>query len=356
MAHFDWSVLSTEMPKILLVKTTSLGDLIHTMPAVTDLQRALPNAELHWLVEEPFAAIPGWHPFVQKAHTCAIRRWRKSFLSATTHREISALKQALLAENYDLVIDAQGLVKSALMVRWLKAEKHGYDKFSIREKLASLAYRHKHSISREQDAISRVRQLLAESCGYQLDTLERDFGLKVQKPADFGLPVISPYVVFLHGTNWVSKIWPVSYWKKLAAELMAQGIQVYIPWGNAEEKERAETIAEGTEACVLPKLSLSSLAYLLQQANAVVGSDTGLAHLAAALDTPTLGIYGSTSVELTGLQGRHVLNLQSNKACSPCMKRQCPLVAEGEIIPCYESVGPDLVRSNVLENIVSSDQ
>ncbi len=336
-----------KMPKILIVKTTSLGDLIHSMPAVTDVQRMLPGAEMHWLVEEDFVGVPVWHPFIKKVHACATRRWRKSFFSQKTQQEIKALKNQLLSEQFDLVIDAQGLVKSALMVRWLDCVRHGYDSQSIKEKLASRVYTDKHNISRDQGAIERVRQLVSESLGYSTDGLNQHFGLQVKKPVSLDVDLDANYAVFLHGTNWDSKIWPVDYWRKLAEDLTAQGIKVFIPWGNKSEHERALTIAKDTKATVLQQQPLDVLAYILQNATVVVGSDTGLTHISAALGTKTIGIYGSTSTQLTGLNGDNVKSIQSDKDCSPCLKRDCPLINEGEMIPCYQSVNPATILKEV---------
>ncbi len=331
------------MPKILIIKTSSLGDLIHTMPAITDVQRMLPQAQLHWLVEEGFAEIPTWHPFVKKVHHCAVRRWRKSFFKASTQLEIKQLKNALNAENYDLIIDAQGLLKSALMVRWLAGEKHGFDKNSIKEKLACIVYDIKHSISRELNAIERVRILFSQALNYSLSGLDEQFGLRVQKPALLHNISSKPYVIFLHGTAWESKIWPVAYWNDLATKLTMQGFSVFVPWSNQGEFERAQLIADESGAKVLEKMPLTHLAYHLQHAAFVVGSDTGLSHIAAALYTKTIGIYGPTSIALTGLIGVNAHNLTSTKECSPCFKRDCPLIQSGEIIPCYESINPQRV-------------
>ncbi len=338
------------MIKILLVKTTSLGDVVHTMPAVSDLQKQVGDCELHWLVEESFKEIPRWHPLVKKVHTCAIRRWRKSFFSTSTRNEIKQLKQSLRAEDFDFVIDAQGLIKSALMVRWLNVPKYGYDKKSIREPLASRFYTHRYTISRELTAIERVKTLFAQSVNYAKPE-HIDFGMAIQKPEDFCMNLPPKYAVFLHGTNWVSKIWPEAYWQALAEKMIAEGITVYLPYGNAQEKQVAESIASATGAVVLDKLSLTALAFLLQQAMVVVGSDTGLSHIAAALDTPTLGIYGATNSGLTGLVGKKVLNLQSTTECSPCMKKVCPLVEEDELMPCYQRLDPDVVWKAVKELI-----
>jgi heptosyltransferase-1 len=338
-----------EIVKILFVKTSSLGDLIHSMPAISDLQRSRPDIELHWLVEEGFAAIPQWHPFVKKVFTCAIRRWRHSFFTSSTQQEIRCLKQRLLSENYDAVVDAQGLVKSALMVRWLCCERHGYDRNSIREPLATLAYSQRYAIPRKQGAIERVRQLLSSSLGYSLQGLPLQFGLSVSRPESIPVDLSRPYVIFLHGTNWESKIWPVAFWQTLARTLSAQGFVVYLPWGSADEQQRAEMIAAGSGASVLPRLPLAALAYLLQNAARVVGSDTGLTHLAAALGAITVGIYGSTSTQLTGLVGDRVVNLTSAKECSPCFQRECPLEKPQGVIPCYETVPPKRVLAEMSE-------
>ncbi|CAA0117468.1 Lipopolysaccharide heptosyltransferase 1 [BD1-7 clade bacterium] len=338
------------MKKILLVKTTSLGDLIHAMPAVTDLHHAMGDVELHWLVEESFRDIPYWHPAVTKVHTCAVRAWRKKPFAKETRAAIAALKVDLKTEDFDLVIDAQGLVKSAWIVRWLDGEKHGYDKHSIREPLASRAYDIRHSISRERTAIDRNRQLLAAVNGYLLSNLPLSFGLSIERPSNLDMPVDTPYLVFLHGTNWSSKIWPVAYWQALAEDMQQRGFQVYLPWGDDAERQRAYEIAGDSGAVVLDRLPLTSIAYLLQNAHTVVGSDTGLSHIAGALGTHTLGLYGSTNSKLTGLVGDNVKSLQSDFDCSPCMKRECPLVRSDGVIPCYERIGPERVRDYIVRS------
>ena len=328
--------------KVLLVKTSSLGDLIHCMPAVNDLAQCRPDIELHWLVEEGFVDIPRWHPFVKKSFAYAQRRWRKSYFSAQTRTEIKQLKSQLIAEQYDAVIDAQGLLKSVLAVRWLKTKKYGYDKTSIREPLASLFYTHKFNCDLTQTAISRNKQLFAWAFEYKKpETVS--FGLAIQAPLNVALPK-TPYAVFLHGTNWESKVWPTRSWIEAAQALIEQGVQVFIPWSNDVEKLRAQTIAGASGAQILEKMSLQGLSYLLQHAKLVLGCDTGLSHIAAALATPTIGVYGASNSELTGLVGDNANSFQSSKSCSPCMKSVCPLTDDQSDIPCYESIDTSLLQ------------
>jgi heptosyltransferase-1 len=343
--------------KVLLVKTSSLGDLIHSMPAITELAEKQPEIELHWLVEEGFANIPLWHPFVKKVHCSAIRRWRKSLFSKTTRNELKQLKQSLLDEQFDLVLDAQGLIKTAFMVRWLACPKIGLDKHSIKEPLASRVYDKKIAVAKGQNAIIRVKQLFAEAFDYQTNSemAAVDFGLDVKKPEAFALAANKPYVVCLHGTNWPSKIWPELYWQTLAESLIEQGFDVLFPFGDANEKQRAERITTASNATLLPKCSLDDLAYLISKASVVIGSDTGLSHIAAALAVPVIGLYGSTDSVLTGLVGKQVLNLQSSFSCSPCLKRECPLIEGDQIIPCYQSIGVPEVLTAMKQVVEKQD-
>jgi len=334
--------------KVLLVKTSSLGDLIHCMPAVQDLSEQCPDIELHWLVEEGFRDIPTWHPFVKKVHCYANRRWRKSKFSKQTRQEIKALKQQLRAEQFDKVIDAQGLLKSALPVRWLKGEKYGYDRHSIREPIAAFFYDKRFSISLKKTAITRNRALLAWAFDYSVDEQSPvNFGLKLERPAS--LPKLkTPYTILLHGTNWLSKVWPIAHWQQLARELIASGRNVYIPFSNDDEKQRAEFIAKDSGALVLEKMSLSTLTYIIQESLSVVGCDTGLSHISAALAKPTVVVYGASNSKLTGVIGQFSQSLQSDKACSPCMKSECPLVQDQSAIPCYDSVNVDQVLTSLV--------
>ncbi|MFD1259282.1 lipopolysaccharide heptosyltransferase I [Entomomonas asaccharolytica] len=310
--------------RVLLIKTSSLGDVIHTLPALTDAKRAIADIQFDWVVEESFAEIPSWHPAVNEVIPVAIRRWRKNLWQTWKSGEWQAFKQRLRAYNYDLVIDAQGLLKSAWLTRYVKAPIAGLDKLSAREPMASRFYQNSYSVAWGQHAVERVRQLFAQALNYQLPTTMGDYGLDRQRVIG-NLQGNDPYVVFLHGTTWDTKHWPVYYWRQLAEILNQQNVCVKLPWGSDKEKLRAEQIAKDlVNVVVLPKLNLQGIAAVLAAARACVAVDTGLGHLAAALDTPTISLFGPTNPELTGSYGKEQIHLIGNyPACIPCLKKEC---------------------------------
>ena len=295
--------------KILIVKTSSLGDVIHMLPAVTDAMQALPHLRIDWLVEASFAAIPAWHPAVDRVIPIAMRRWKKQWTARSTWQEIGAARAALRQQTYDLVIDSQGLVKSALWSRMARGAKAGYDSGSAREPLASWFYSRKFTVARQQHAIDRNRQLMAKALGYALNNPSPDYGLyglaARLPPVGITLPLRS--VIGLHGTSRADKLWPVEGWKALAQALSATQRNLILPWGNDDERLRAEEIARSSNnVTVLPRLGLDALAVLIDQSQAVVGVDTGLLHLAAALGKPGLALYTATPPALTGaVSDRH---------------------------------------------------
>ncbi|MDH4874749.1 lipopolysaccharide heptosyltransferase I [Metapseudomonas lalkuanensis] len=308
--------------RVLLIKTSSLGDVIHTLPALTDAARAIPGIQFDWVVEEGFAEIPAWHPAVAHVIPVAIRRWRKNLWQTLRSGEWRRFKRRLREARYDLVIDAQGLVKSALLTRYTKAPVVGLDRDSAREPLASRFYDRRYPVAWGQHAVERVRQLFAQALDYPLPEGVGNYGLNRAQLAD--APGGAPYLLFLHGTTWDTKHWPEKYWRELAERACDHGWHVRLPWGNPTEKARAERIAEGLEkAAVLPKLSLAGMAKVVAGARACVAVDTGLGHLAAALDVPTLSLYGPTNPGFTGAYGRSQIHLGSDFPCAPCLKKTC---------------------------------
>ena len=328
--------------RVLLIKTSSLGDLIHSFPALTDAATAYPGIEFHWLVEESFAEVPGWHPAVSRTIPIALRRWRKHWLRAWKDRELSGFRSALQQSGYELVIDAQGLIAKSAIPAWLaRGQVHGYDRSSAREPLASLFYQGRHRVSRELHAIERVRRLFAAALGYQVPENPPDYGLQVINSAERN----TNQLVLLHGTTWPSKHWPVSYWAELVRLAEHEKFTCKLPWATPEEQSRAEQIsalADGGQ--VLPKMSLTELKNLLSSAAGCVGLDSGLAHVAAAVSTPAITLYGPTNVGLTGAVGEQQKNISSDFHCAPCMQRACSYQGQSTVKPaCFQSLSPDLV-------------
>lgn len=341
--------------RVLLIKTSSLGDVIHALPALTDAACALPGIRFDWVVEEGFAEIPTWHPAVDKVIPVAIRRWRKNLWQTFKSGEWTRFKDSLRQTHYDLVIDAQGLFKSAWLTRYANAPVAGLDRESAREPIASRFYDRPLSVARGQHAVERLRQLFAQALGYELPAELGQYGLKRLAPSDD----TAPFVLFLHGTTWDTKHWPELYWRQLA-ELMGQrGLQVRLPWGNPAEKARAERIAEGLDhAQVLPKLNLAGVAQVLSNAKACVAVDTGIGHLAAALDVPTVSLFGPTNPGLTGAYGQSQVHLASDyPSCAPCLQKKCTYQPtpedqrrfdlKREWPPCFTPLNPERVASQL---------
>ncbi len=324
--------------KVLIVKTSSLGDLIHTLPAVTDAAKAIPGIRFDWITEENFAEIPIWHSAVDKVIPIAIRRWRKQW----NQPEISKAVRALRKEHYDVVIDAQGLIKSAIITRLAKGVRYGLDSRSCREPLSSLAYQTKINIPRNQHAIDRVRRLFANALNYTFDETTLDYGLDRKS---FLKGNNERYLVFLHGTTWESKLYPEQQWLALAQLADKEGLKVYFPWGNTEEKERAEYYAaQCNNAAVPERMNLSKMAGFIASAEGVIGVDTGLTHLSAALDVPGVTLYCSTSPSLTGTKGKQHRCMQVEYDCAPCLQKVCHNKLESsQEAACYQTLQADKV-------------
>lgn len=290
------------MQRILLVKTSSLGDVIHNCPVVADIRRHFPDALIDWVVEESFADIPRLHSGVNQVYTVAFRRWRKQILNPQIWSEIKHFKQIIAQQQYDAVIDSQGLLKSALITWLANGTKYGYDKQSIREAIASRFYDNTYAISYQQHAVTRNRTLVALSLGYAPPSNAPDYGLQAKSDLSFLLK--KPFIIALHGTSRDSKLWPIEHWIELGKTLKNQQLNLLLPWSNSAELSRAEQIANTLEnVVVLPKLSITELASVISQAKAAIGVDTGLSHLAAALNIPTIALYTDTNPALTGVMG-----------------------------------------------------
>ena len=298
------------MQRILLIKTSSLGDVIHNLPVVSDIRANFPNAQIDWVVEESFADIPQLHPHVSQIFTVAMRRWKKQLFSKNTWAEIGKFKKIIKQNQYDAIIDTQGLIKSALITKQANGVKHGYDKNSIREPIASRFYDKTYTISYHQHAITRNRALAAMSLGYEIPKNALDYGIIPTNNSsasliDTGLQ--DGYIVALHGTSRDSKLWAEKNWVDLGGELAKQNLNLALPWASETELARAIEIARQLKnAIVLPKLSIAQIACVIAKSKAAIGVDTGLSHLAAALNIPTIAIYTDTDPALTGVMAGNV--------------------------------------------------
>jgi len=297
------------MRSILLVKTSSLGDVVHNLPVASDIHARFPRTHIDWLVEENFADIPRLHPAVRRVIPVAVRRWRRAPLSAATWREWRNFRHAVRAEQYDLVLDTQGLIKSALLASQAQGKRAGYAAGSARERLAAHFYDNTNVISTNLHAVERNRRLAAAALGYELD-MPLDYGIAAAPLSAPWLPA-RPYCVLLTASSRADKLWPEADWLALAAVLNAHGLFCVLPGGSAEERARAARLAGGmAQVAAAPPMRIAELAQLLAGAQLVVGVDTGLSHLAAALRRQTFCLFAGSRPELTGVYaGNMALNL-----------------------------------------------
>ncbi len=289
------------MKKILLIKTSSLGDVIHALPAVTDLKSALPRAHLGWVVEESLVPIAKLHPGVDEVIPVAMRRWRRAFWRQSIRNEMSEVRRRLRGQTYEAIIDAQGLIKSALIARTARGVRHGLDFHSAREPLAPF-YHHVYRIAWDIHAVERTRRFFSRVLHYDVPA-HVNYGIHAA-PREYPWLRARSCAVLLHATSGDYKLWDEENWRMLADALNARGMTCVLPHGTVRERERSERLAARMrDAIVPPSLGLEDLAGLLAGAKAVVGVDTGLTHLAAALGVPTVGIYKGTDPAATGIFG-----------------------------------------------------
>ena len=301
--------------RILLVKLSSLGDVVHTLPVVQDILTAIPDAQIDWVVEKAFAPLLKQVHGLQRIIPCELRRWRSSFWSSHTRMEWRAFKADLQADSYDAVIDLQGLTKSAVVARLVKLTARG-KRYAMANQTdgsgyeaptrwaADVAIR----LPQHIHAVQRGRELAALALGYS-----------VQKVANFALASqpnmaktelirvqiahkgIAKKLAFIHGTSRQDKEWPLKSWVELGQRLAATGYQVMLVHGNAKELVTSQAIASQLpSSIVLPLLSLDVLTQELAQCAGAVGVDSGVSHIAVALGLPHVQIYNFDTAWRTG--------------------------------------------------------
>jgi heptosyltransferase-1 len=274
--------------RILLIRMSSLGDIIHTFPAVTDLRRALPDAALDWVVEEAYVPLACMHPGVTRVLPIALRRWRRELLLARTWREATAFRNGVREPAYDAILDTQGLLKSALVAAAARGPVHGFGRGTARETLATRFYDVTYEFTPADHKVERYRAVAARALGYVSGAL--DYGLNAPPRPD-GIP-FSPYCVLLHSTARAAKLWRDVDWIEVGRHLAARGLVCVLPWGEGDERLRAERLATAIPRAWVPAhMPLADACGLIGHAKLVIGVDTGLMHVAAALRVPVLGIF-----------------------------------------------------------------
>lgn len=324
------------MKRILIVKLSSLGDLLHFFPALTWLHQLQPDATIDWVVEPAFADLVSWHQAVNQVISAPIRQHKKHWWRLPS--VLGALKQELNQHSYDLVIDSQGLLKSAWVARLAGAPVAGYGKDSARESLAARCYQRPITVTSGQHIVRKHLALIGGIFDVEVPDhmpQQTDFGLtpfiqqQHQTPLSAELSLLTdlPFWVMLHGTTWNTKYWPEAHWQSLIQQMISRGQRVLLPWGNEAEYQRAYRLKadySDLQCVVLPRLSLNTLAALMLKAKGVVSAETGLGHIATVLGVPCVMLHGPTDPLYSGIQLPNCHHLSSRLTCAPCLKRDCP--------------------------------
>ncbi|MFJ9450931.1 lipopolysaccharide heptosyltransferase I [Herbaspirillum sp. NPDC101397] len=302
---------------ILIVRVSSLGDVVHNMPMIADIQRHYPHANIDWVVEEAYTDLVRLNPHVRTIIPIALRRWRKSLQSAVTRAEIVSFYHQLRHEIYDLVFDTQGLLKTSIVMRLARLAPDGRrvglnnaTEGSGYEPVSKIFHTQSVPVGLRTHAVMRARAVAATALGYQPDTAP-DFAMQAPVHDWPGWLPTRAYAVFLHGTARAAKQWPADHWIALARVLNERNMPILLPWGNSMEKAAAESLAAHMrQAIVLPALSLMEAVMLVRNAALVVGLDTGLTHIAAAYCRPTVEIYcDSPRWKTEGNWSPHIANV-----------------------------------------------
>ncbi len=318
--------------RLLVVKTSSMGDVVHTLPAVSDLLQARPDMEVHWLVEKAFAPIASMHGGVHKVWPMAWRRWRKRLWNAGVWQEMKELCHALQACRFDAVIDFQGLLKSALWARQAHAPVWGYNRASAREGAASWFYHQSFAVPKNAHAVWRSRSLMACAMNLPTPSAAPDFGLRPLESYESSTAwkVAAPYGVLIPGASRAEKFWPAAHWQLVRQWMLEQGLHCVILWGREPELELARAIASQVpEVLIPPFLSVADMGPLLAGSQFTVGLDTGFTHLSAALGVPTLGIYCDHEPGLAGVTGPAWVQSLGAKGVTPSLEDAMILMQKG---------------------------
>ena len=334
------------MKKILLIKMTSMGDLIQMLPAITEAAEAIPGLSFDWLVDDAFKEIPSIHPSIDKIIPIPFRRWKKNKWQAVQSGEITSFVKLLRSQSYDMVIDMQSNLKSAIVGLFAKGKRYGLNKQSVREFGAHFLYNKTIFINRQQNHVERLRQMLATFLNYSLPNTLINYGIvKSNLPAlDFYLP--EKFVFITPIASVTNKLWPEIFWQEVIHHLIQSGYDIVIPWWSQEEKERGLRLQnQHPKVHLLPPLDLKQKTSVLAHATAAISLDTGLAHLAAALNIPNVCLYGPGNFKSCGTIGPRQIHVvaDSPPACAPCESQRCSYNPHDPYAACMAKISPQQV-------------
>jgi heptosyltransferase I len=341
--------------RILIIKTSALGDIVHSLPVLSYLRQAAPNAQVDWVVDEAFVDLVSGNPLINRVLLVAFRRWKKNPFARRTWQELVSFIQILRQERYDLIFDLQGNLKSGMVCAFGRAPvKVGFSKANQQERINGLFTNRKVSfLPSDKNAAQRYLRIVSASFSLPLESIEPHSDIYTS-PEDnsyvqqmIGVTAERPLILFHNGTTWVTKLWHAEGWKQLADTLLLRHQQatILLSWGNVEEHTLAEEIARhiGDRAVVLGKMSIKQFVAMLKQVDLVVGGDTGPIHLAAAVGTPTVSFYRCTDGSLNGPLGKEHMIVQSPLPCTRCLRKACDRDEE-----CRRSIAVDMVMDAVI--------
>lgn len=284
---------------VLVVRPSSLGDIVYAMAIVSDILAHRPQAHIDWVAEEAFAPLVRLDPRIRTVIPLGLRRWRRAPLRRATWHELAGFRRAMRDVSYAAILDLQEQVKGALVARTAYGTRHGFDRNSIREPVATWLHDVHHRIERQQHFLDKCRALAAAALGYAIEGPAR---WQFAPPASTAAMPAGRFALVFHATSREDKLWPEEAWRGLMARLAAAGITTLLPWGSPAEEARSRRLAAGDAAAIVPpRQSLPDLATMIRHADIVVGVDTGLTHLAAAMGTSTVAVFTTTNPSLAGV-------------------------------------------------------
>ncbi len=344
---------------ILIIKTSSLGDIVHALPVLQYLRRVAPQAQVDWLVDEAFANVLTLHPAVSQLLVVPLRRWKKAPLALSTWRGLRAFVRRLRGRHYDLVFDLQGNTKSALLCAATRGtRKVGFAARNLQEPLARWVTNEKVEFEpTDRHAVQRYLRVVAGAFDATPDALRDRASIAVAESDTRAAAALladapRPRIALHCGTSWASKLWSEDGWVELGRGLLAHGLAgaLLLSWGDEAERERAERIASriGEGARLLPRLDLKRLCAVFEACELMLGADTGPVHLAAAAGTSTVSIYRCTDGTRNGPFGPSHRIVQAPLDCSKCWGGTC-----WRDVECTGSIRPDAVLQAARELLES---